>query len=351
MEANVCDVNQLDADVLLPPRKRLLAGLKKQSCDADCSLNGSFTASPSSPSMFDARLNNLLSSHTNNPDLSPEEIAEASRTAAEAATRAARAARATAEEKAAIAARAVAAAKSALDLVASFSEDAASKDSYLRKNKLKKHVHVNSLYKKYRPVENCKTDEELARKLHRVINSSPRISKISSSSGSRGHKHKKLRISFPQDKIRVSDEDTESERERDSPKCNGQSVSGDAGPDDSPSERGIKYIKPFGQSEMENGESSHSKEKLLPGDASPNGKRRGRVKLKKLPLSNCAFRDETTGTKSYPVSEPRTGNGLFSNGSSSDSLPLQLETAAAPIWKCQDFHAPTCVKQNKVAQS
>ncbi|KAJ6990507.1 hypothetical protein NC653_018922 [Populus alba x Populus x berolinensis] len=35
MEANICDINHLDADVLLPPRKRLLAGFKKQSSDGD----------------------------------------------------------------------------------------------------------------------------------------------------------------------------------------------------------------------------------------------------------------------------------------------------------------------------
>ena len=35
----MCDVNLLDADVLLPPRKRLLAGLKKQSSDSDVDMN------------------------------------------------------------------------------------------------------------------------------------------------------------------------------------------------------------------------------------------------------------------------------------------------------------------------
>lgn len=347
MEANLCDVNQLDADVLLPPRKRLLAGLKKQSCDGDCSPNRSLPApSSSSPSMFDARLNDLLSSHTNNPDMSPEEIAEASRSAAEAAARAARAARTAAEEKAAIAARAVAAAKSALDLVASLSDEAANKEIDLRKNKIKKHKHVNSLYKRYRPAENCKMDEELARNLHRAINSSPRISKISSSSSSRGgHKHKKLRIRLNQDKTNVSDEETESERE-DSPKCNGEAVSSDVGPDDSPRDRGAKCLKPLGPTEMENGESSHLRERSLQGDGSAIGKRRGRVKLKKLPLSICASKDVNTSSRSIQLSEQKTGNDLFSAGSSPNNLPFQLEAvaAAAPTWKCP---APAYVNQNK----
>ncbi|KAK4788075.1 hypothetical protein SAY86_019394 [Trapa natans] len=350
MEANLCDVNQLDADVLLPPRKRLLAGLKKQNCDGDCSLNGSLPGpSSSSPILFDVHLNDLLSTHTNNPDLSPEEIAETSRSVAGAAARAARAARTAAEEKAAIAVRAVAAAKSALELVASFSEDAANNDVDFRKNKIKKHKHVNSLYGKYRAAKNCKTDEELARNLHQVIDSSPRISKISSSSSSRGgHKHKKLRTVLPQDKMKISDEETESERE-DSPKYNGESGSHDVGPDDLLRHRGGKYLKPFGQPEIQNGDSSHLMERLLQGDGSPVGRRRGRVKLKKLPLSICASKDVNKSCESLQLSEQKTGIDLFPACSSHNNLPLQLEavTAAAQTWKCQDFHVPACVNQNK----
>ncbi|XP_042972944.1 uncharacterized protein LOC122304743 [Carya illinoinensis] len=128
---------------------------------------------------FETRLNNLLSSHSNNPNLTPEEIVEASKSVAIAAAEAARAA---SEEKAAKASKAMAAAKSALDLVASFTEEAASKEKYLKKNRLKKHLPVWLLYKKYQPIENNKTDEELACKLHQAINSSPRISKNASSS-------------------------------------------------------------------------------------------------------------------------------------------------------------------------
>ncbi|XP_042950118.1 uncharacterized protein LOC122282233 [Carya illinoinensis] len=92
---------------------------------------------------FETRLNNLLSSHSNNPNLTPEEIVEASKSVAIAAAEAARAA---SEEKAAKASKAMAAAKSALDLVASFSEEAASKEKYLKKNRLKKHLPVRLLH-------------------------------------------------------------------------------------------------------------------------------------------------------------------------------------------------------------
>ncbi|XP_042954608.1 uncharacterized protein LOC122291021 [Carya illinoinensis] len=151
---------------------------------------------------FETHLNNLLSSHLNNPNLTPEEIVEASKSAAIAAAEAARAA---SEEKAAKASKAMAAAKSALDLVASFSKEAASKEKYLKKNRLKKHLPVRLLYKKkYQPIENNKTDEELARKLNRASNSSPRISKNASSSDWKGHKHKKPKSSMSFEKIRVS---------------------------------------------------------------------------------------------------------------------------------------------------
>ncbi|WVZ12862.1 hypothetical protein V8G54_017392 [Vigna mungo] len=179
---NVCDVNHLDVDVLLPPRKRLLAGLKKQSSDgyvaaspsrvvASCAtVSKAVSSSPSSYSVeFEARLKNLLSSHPTNLNLTSEEVVEASKAEAVAAVKAAKAA---AEEKVEIAAKAVAAAKRALDLIASFSEEAmgSSKERNPKKNKLKKHLPVHFLYKKYQQIENCGTDEELAQKLHRAMN-------------------------------------------------------------------------------------------------------------------------------------------------------------------------------------
>lgn len=175
MEANGCYVKQVDAGVLLPPRKRLLAGLKKQNSDTKAAWHVSSTAAPSSSSSsaFDTHLNSLLSVHSN-PNLLPEEILEASRSAALAAAKIAKAARAAAEEKAAVAAKAVAAAKSALDVVASFSNEGNHNEMSLKRIKLKKRVPVHSLYKRNRLIANCKTDEELARRRHRVMNSSSR---------------------------------------------------------------------------------------------------------------------------------------------------------------------------------
>ncbi|XP_030923621.1 uncharacterized protein LOC126690425 [Quercus robur] len=393
MEANICDVNHLDSDVLLPPRKRLLAGLKKQSSEVDGALHLSLVASSSSSSTFTSasgsasvsgsasapsfasssdyvtRLNNLVSSHPNNPNVTPEEIIEASRSAAIAAAKAAETARAAAEDKAAIAAKAMAAAKSALDLVASFSEEAASKERYLKKNKQKKHVPVQLLYKKYQPIENNKTDEELARTLHRAINSSPRISKNSPSSDWKGHKHRKPKISASPEKSRESNGAILSERIPNPPSmCNGHAVAGKV-----TSQGSIRELYTLkadekacksdiaGQLEMNNGEaeSSQPRDKTLE-DVCATGKKRGRVKLKKLPLSIFNFRDRANPNGKMNVSSPLTEKNvdgptasskpLFSMEPSADGVMMPIG-AAPPVWKCQEFKAPACVKQNKVMQS
>ncbi|XP_020206645.1 uncharacterized protein LOC109791723 [Cajanus cajan] len=378
---NACDVNQLDADVLLPPRKRLLAGLKKQGSDSDATASASASpspvaascvtdvASPSSSSFsseFEARLKHLLSCHSNNPNLTPEEIVEASKAAATVATKAAEAARAVAEEKAARAAKAVEAAKRALDLVASLSEEAAGKERNLKKNKSKKHLPVQLLYKKNQPVENCRTDEELARKLHRAMNSSPRISKNSPNSDSKGSKHKKPRssssleisegtesgVAFGQDCLSLNNE---------------HAIAGKIDSEGSIQEacsskkdkKVVKYDRPS-RVEIDNREAESS---MLKGknceDSSPIGKKRGRVKLKKLPLSICTSKD-----RAQPKEEIRARSsqmtGMNTGKNPVDSRPLLtvepstdrvMPIEATSMWKCQDFKAPACIKQNKAVQS
>ena len=389
MEVNICDVNHLDADVLLPPRKRLLAGLKKQSSEADGASRLSLVASPSASvsasaftsasasssgcalssaalSDFEIRLNNLLSSHSSNPNLTPEEIVEASKSAAISAAKAAEVARAAAEEKAAIASKAMAAAKSALDLVASFSEEAACKERSLKKNKLKKHLPVQLLYKKYQPIENNRTDEELARKLHRAINSSPRISKNSSSSDWKGHKHKKLKTSASSEKSRGCNGGILLEIHPPST-SNGHAVAGKINSDSSiresytlkADEKACKSDR-ASQLEMDNGEAESSQPRdKTSEDVCTTGKKRGRVKLKRLPLSICTFRDranpkEEMNVRSSPLAENKMGSPtaggmpLFSMEPSADGV---IPIGATPVWKCQGFKVPACVKQNKVLQS
>ncbi|XP_014519481.1 uncharacterized protein LOC106776515 [Vigna radiata var. radiata] len=373
---NVCDVNHLDADVLLPPRKRLLAGLKKQSSDGDAAASPSrvvascatvskaVSSSPSSYSVeFEARLKNLLSSHPTNPNLTPEEVVEASKAEAVAAVKAAKAARAAAEEKAEIAAKAVAAAKRALDLIASFSEEAmgSSKERNPKKNKLKKHLPVHFLYKKYQQIENCGTDEELARKLHRAMNSSPRISKNSPNSDSRGRKYRKPKNFSSFEMTEVSDSHMVTGQDLLSMN-NDHAVVSKVDSEGSVQEacsskedkKGFRYEGSSQVEVIDNGEaeSSQSKEKKSE-DLSSVGKKRGRVKLKKLPLSICTSKDRAQPKESAPLTEMNAGDhvgnkALFPMESSADRvMPIE----ATSTCKCHEFKTPACIKQSKAVQS
>ncbi|KAG9442942.1 hypothetical protein H6P81_018796 [Aristolochia fimbriata] len=178
MEANGCCSNDDHGDIeaRLPPRKRLLAGLKRQS---------SQTAFPSSP-------------HSPYFGKTQEEVIEDSLSAAKAAAEVAAAAKAAALEKAAAAARAFAAAKRALELVASLDEDVNAGGNSARKPK--KQVPIKVLYKGRRRFKND-NDEELARRLHRAINSSPRISSnFASSNREKQGKRKKAPSELPKHK-------------------------------------------------------------------------------------------------------------------------------------------------------
>ncbi|KAK1589595.1 hypothetical protein Q3G72_035595 [Acer saccharum] len=374
MEANICDINHIDADVLLPPRKRLLAGYKKQSSDANGNYDGgshqpmdaSSSSPPSSSSSEFARLNNLL----NSSNLSNEEIAKLAKSAATAASKAAQEARAAAEEKAAIATKAITAVKNALALVDSFNEEPASKEKSPRKNKLKKHVPVQLLYKKPQTAEDSNTDEELARRLHRAMNSSPRITKNVSSSEAKGHKQKKPKSLSVSEKIRVPNGGIVFGG---NPACTSSGHAAianvNSGNEDSirevyavkVDEKESRYEKTR-QLELENEEAEPSllKEKNMEETSSYPGKRRGRLKLKKLPLSSCTSRDrenpkEEMITKATPLTDKNMGNPAAGSRrplfalEPSDAVVVPVE--ATPTWKCQEFKAPACVKQNKVMQS
>ncbi|CAI9110477.1 OLC1v1010512C3 [Oldenlandia corymbosa var. corymbosa] len=373
METNTSDVNHLDADVLLPPRKRLLAGLKRQNSDVNPRTP---TSSSNSGTDFDARYSNFMKSH---PNLSYEEIVESSRSAAADAAKVAQAARATAEEKATKAAKAVAAAKIAIELVAAV-EEIANGDKYLKKNKMKKQVEVQTLYDKAKGTQVPKTDEELARKLHQAINSSPRISKTASES--KHHKHKKLKSASSFEKASVNYVGTDLQGHQSS-SSNSNGIAGGMARDGSAQAAAYvekvdlnlpKFSRPDGQKLesgerlklnesdnliKENGEADSDRlgEKIGEDDDSGLSKKKMRIKQKKLPLSICSIKDLGT-----PKEDPRTllvtdnerkkingtGKSMYSVGPPGET-GVPVERTA--MWKCQAFKAPACVKQNKVMQS
>ncbi|KAL6533249.1 hypothetical protein OROMI_027361 [Orobanche minor] len=322
MEMDTCDVNHLDADALLPPRKRLLAGRKKQIPDIHFS-------APLTGSECDIRLDNLLRYHLSNLNISNEEIAQASKCAAVKAAKAAEAKRANAEQKAAKAAKAVAAAKNALKLVVSIEEEAAKKEKCRKKNKMKKHVPVEALYNTKRGNNtNFRKDEEMARSLHRAINSSPRILKNSPGSGSKNHKLKKLKISGvysteghvkETDMIMVDLNSSKYDKVDKVAVDNGEGKSSRL--DSENDEVGVISKDKFSE----------------PLDSFC--RKRGRIKQKKLPLSICSFRDQTSPKDEAKASVRTSPNGL---------VPPAERTL---LWKCQEFRAPACVSQNKVMQS
>nr|CAD1840778.1 unnamed protein product [Ananas comosus var. bracteatus] len=189
-------MESFDLNTSLPPRKRLLAGLKSGNLAHDFPF-----PIPLSSTDLGARLRDVINSTT----ASPEEIIEVANSVALAAADVAANARAVAIEKAAIAAKARASAKSALEIL----DKMARRERKGRQTKAKlkkKHVPVKLFYKTKRSVasrESLENDEEIARRLHSAMNSSPRISKnkqkrnlwSSENEGVSGERNKKPAIS------------------------------------------------------------------------------------------------------------------------------------------------------------
>lgn len=186
MEGNACDDG-----VIVPPRKRLLAGFKKLNSNSDQSC-GSSASPPLNGTDADERVKNLLGSYTSaSGGYSLEEVVDRANEAALAAAKVAEAARTVSEEKAAIAAKAIASAKTALDLVAKFHEESMGRHRRTKKSKSKRWVAVHSVNKKRVEDENNVTDEE---ELRQVIYRTHGLSKHSPPSSDFKHKQPKILI-------------------------------------------------------------------------------------------------------------------------------------------------------------
>ncbi|CAD6335286.1 unnamed protein product [Miscanthus lutarioriparius] len=178
-----------DLNTHLPPRKRLLAGLRTAVATAGAAAAEPLSSPPASAGDLAARLREMALA-ANASASSPEEMIEAARAAAQAAADAAVAARAVAAEKAAVAAKARAAARAAMEFLDSFSSRGAGASRngnglQFKVKSRKKHVQVKMLYRPNgtlgpgeppKPRRRKQSDEEVARNLHRVMNSSPRTS-------------------------------------------------------------------------------------------------------------------------------------------------------------------------------
>ncbi|KAG0516341.1 hypothetical protein BDA96_10G353700 [Sorghum bicolor] len=179
-----------DLNTHLPPRKRLLAGLRTAvATTGDAAAAEPLPSPPASAGDLATRLREMALA-ANASASSPEEMIEAARAAAQAAADAAVAARAVAAEKAAVAAKARAAARAAMEFLDSFSSRGAGASRngnglQFKVKSRKKHVQVKMLYRPNgtlglgeapKPRRRKQSDEEVARNLHRVMNSSPRIS-------------------------------------------------------------------------------------------------------------------------------------------------------------------------------
>ncbi|XP_010935312.1 uncharacterized protein [Elaeis guineensis] len=329
-------MDSFDLNTRLPPRKRLLAGLKKEGSDCDFSL-----PVPLISSDLSARIHDIINSTTSSPD----EIIEATKSVALAATEVAAAARATAMEKAAAAVKARTAAKNALELLDSISRsEAARKDCPTKTKSRKKHVAVKLLYGNKQPVGNRETDEELARRLHRAMNSSPRISKS---------KQKKLHGSGKE------------EVQNGGAACSGNSPVSDAKAVqlnngysiDKLEEKIVVCSKDdlFETEEEESGchlEKYHhgSKERIIAGC------RKAKIKRKKLPLSQCNVRDqgeteETQRSVDHALtreSELDHVERYTSSDNAKHSDDGHLSMKITSTWKCKKLKVSQCSSDSKI---
>lgn len=176
-----------DLATRLPPRKRLLAGLKNPNPNFDLELPAQLTSTETG-----FRIREIM----NSPNLSPEEIIDSLKSIALAASEAAAAARIVAVEKAAAAAKAKENAKKALELLDSLSDGKKDGSKVRGRPRLKKKQLSMEVLCKAEKLLNANhscdgekeprltisesrarvSDEEVAKKLHRAMNSSPRIS-------------------------------------------------------------------------------------------------------------------------------------------------------------------------------
>lgn len=335
METKACDVNVPDTEALLPPRKRLLAGLKRQNSDTNPQVH---STPDNSNSDHEHCVLSLLKSQFSDTNISDEDLVESSQFAAAEAVKHAEAARSIAEQKAAAAVKAMEAAKSSLDLLATLTEESAKKEHSLIKKRMKKNTPPETLYGKRKGKANRKKDEELVHKLHQPTTSSPRITKSSSVSDARAQKHKRLKSSDSPEKAGLN---------------NGVVViKGNANKEDCEKEtsHNPEAAKADQNGIVESGNNDISvRSNSQVGESSDSfGRKRGRMKQKKLALTVCSVKDQPEPNDEKKTGETSRSESPFTIRNSDNSV-LTVERRA--MWKCQAIETSSCVVQNKVTQS
>ncbi|XP_047318198.1 uncharacterized protein LOC124921566 [Impatiens glandulifera] len=205
MEGNLCDVNHLDSNARLPPRKRLLAGLKNQNAVANGNLHSSSSSTFCLSGEFDLFINRWMGSRESNVNLSLEEIIEASKLA----VKFAETARSTAELKAGLAVKAMDAAREALELSATMAEEVARRDRRVKK------IKKTMMMKKKKKMQ-VQLIRNLGRKGRNTKNSSQQnLNQSSSNSKSNDTRYKRLKVNKqiipenldPSDEMKSDDDD------------------------------------------------------------------------------------------------------------------------------------------------
>ncbi|KAF8686890.1 hypothetical protein HU200_043395 [Digitaria exilis] len=344
-----------DLNTHLPPRKRLLAGFRTAatSCDAT-----ELLPSPLASGDLAARLREMALA-ANASASSPEEMIDAARAAAEAAADAAVAARATAAEKAAVAAKARAAARAAMEFLDSFSKTGASRNGLQFKVKSrKKHVQVKMLYRPNgtlgdapKPRRRKQSDEEVARSLHRAMNSSPRISHTGPPKRPRG-------------------KDGAATGEGGADACNGSSTHAptEAGrglpngcSEGKSSETTVPLFKHEGPDDDQSRHAARSSGDVITDNGAGSGGQKVKIKRKELLPLNHNDNKETEEPKDtepsvqvQPIGQDESksnGNGTEKHGSPAESKATGDGTAPMKItsvWKFKKLKTSHCSSDSKV---
>jgi hypothetical protein len=317
-----------DLNTHLPPRKRLLAGLRT----AASAFDADHPPSPPASTHLAARLREMALAANAAASSTPEEMIEAARAAATAAADAAAAARVAAEEKAAVAAKARAAARAAMEFLDSFSRTRARSGLQLKARSRKKHVQVKLLYKPLnaRVEGRGAAPDAPPRTLHRSMNSSPTGPKRPRSSSVEG----------------VGDASTNGSSSTHAPT--------EVGRGSSERKSGDTTVPSFKHEVAEDGgqgSSTHNATKS--SDINDNGIGTGNLSKVKIKRKELLLNQKNTIEETEPSLHSVVTGESKSNADGSERCVSPVDAKATPmkitsVWKFKKFKTSHCSSDSKV---